>query len=61
MPNYKRFDGNALLKGLVPVASKTKRGKPHEPVSPPAVITTPRGSSTKARGTNRSGTSVKNY
>ncbi len=48
MPKNKRFDGAAIVKGLVPEASSTRRGKPHKPYTPPPVITSPR--SQKARG-----------
>ena len=57
MPNHKRFDGAALVNGLVPQTSKTKAGRPHDPVSPPEVLVTPRGANTRRRG--GAGTKVK--
>ena len=54
MPNHKRFDGAALVKGLITETSKTKKGKPHKPVSPPAVIVTPRGANFTSKNNNGS-------
>jgi hypothetical protein len=50
MPNHKRFDGAALVNGLVPQTSNTKAGRPHDPISPPEVLVTPRGANTRTRG-----------